>query len=77
MNVGSATSTPILLHSRVSSRGMAAIFSLENRDGSVEFIKLQPLWKHGKRKRYKKKKKKKEKRPLVLGKASKCGRFSL
>ena len=63
MNVGSATSTPILLHSRVSSRGMAAIFSLENRDGSVEFIKLQPLWKHGKRKRYKKKKKKKRKAP--------------
>ena len=63
MNIGNATSTPILLHSKVSSRGMAAVFSLEGRDGSVEFIKLRPLWKHGKRKRYKKKKKKKRKAP--------------
>ena len=62
MNVGNATSTPILLHSKVSSRGMAAIFSLEKRNGSVEFIKLRPLWKHGKRKRSKKKKKKKKRK---------------
>jgi hypothetical protein len=63
MNVGSTTSTPILMHSRSSSRGMAAIFSLNNRQGNVKFIKLQPLWKHGYRKTYKKKKKKKRKAP--------------
>ena len=63
VNVGAATSTPILLHSRSSSRGMAAIFTVEGRQASVDFIKLQPIWKHGKRPRKGKKKKKKRKKP--------------
>mgnify|MGYP002030278844 CR=1 FL=1 len=62
VNVGAATSTPILLHSRSSSRGMAAIFTVEGREASVDFLKLRPIWKHGKRPRKLKKKKKKKRR---------------
>ena len=64
VNVGAATSTPILLHSGSSSRGLAAIFTVEGRQASVEFLRLQPLWKHGRKPaKLKKKKKKKRKKP--------------
>jgi hypothetical protein len=63
VNVGAATSTPILLHSKSSSRGLAAIFSVKGREASVDFIKLRPIWKHRKRPRKGKKKKKKRKKP--------------